>query len=163
MIAGVTPNDRERARDWLALLLGEEPPDGTAAAGRVVLPVLSGSMHPDLPVGSTVAIRPGPWTATRDGDLIVFRRGETLVVHRRLFGLSVGPWSALYQKGNAVRYGGWIDPKLVVGRAVGVRLPNGEEVDLTTPAAHRRGLRNARRGLAADLIARFKRLLGRES
>ena len=163
MIAEETRDELERAREWLALLAGEEPPEDGAEDGRILLPVLSGSMHPDLPVGSTVAIQPGTWTGSRDGDLVVFRRGETLVVHRRLLGLAVGRWAVLYQKGNTLPIGGWIAPDRVVGLAVGVRLPNGEEVDLTTPLARWRGLRRARRGLALDLLARIRRLLGRRS
>jgi hypothetical protein len=153
-----------RVAAWLDLLTGDGAP-GTDPTGKgggqsiYRLPVLSGSMRPDVPVGSTLGIVPARWFETRDGDLIVFRRGNALVSHRRLWAVAAGPLTAIYQKGDATPRGGWIAPGDVVGRVVQVRLPDGAVRDQTTAASRRRGLLRARRSLAADLRQRIRTLV----
>ncbi|MFO7652786.1 MAG: S24/S26 family peptidase [Candidatus Krumholzibacteriia bacterium] len=168
---------RGRAEDWFGLFTGPsagataagEPGagggrtasgDATAdAAGAVDLPVLSGSMRPGIPVGSTLCIRPAVWSATRDGDVVVFRRDGQLLAHRRLLGGQAGPLAFLYEKGDASARGGRLRPDDVVGLVVRVRLPDGTERDLRTPTERHRALRAARRSLAADLRGRLRALL----
>lgn len=151
---------RDRAEEWFALLTDAREP-APHDDRPIRLPVLSGSMRPEIPVGAVLGIRRHRRLQTRDGDLIVFRSAQTLVVHRRLLALKVGSLATLYQKGDAMATGSWIRPAAVVGVAVEVELPDGSRRDLTTRDSRRRALRLARRSLAADLKQRFRNLIGR--
>jgi hypothetical protein len=145
------------------LATGDDPAVTGTASGSArrlyLLPVLSGSMRPDIPVGATLGISTTARAAPRDGDVIVFRQGDALVAHRRLWAVTAGPLALIYQKGDASPRGGWIDRKAVVGRVVELRLPDGEVRDLTTLASRQRALVQARRSLAADLRHRLRALL----
>lgn len=67
-----------------------------AIGGATPLTVLSGSMEPSLPVGSTVVVRPRPAAEIAVGDVITFTdrdtgSGETRVVTHRVIGIEPGP------------------------------------------------------------------------
>ncbi|HYH32320.1 MAG TPA: signal peptidase I [Pseudonocardia sp.] len=66
-----------------------------AATGATALTVLSGSMEPALPVGSTVVVRPRPVSEIAVGDVITFtdrdKSGGTRVVTHRVIGVEPGP------------------------------------------------------------------------
>ncbi|MHA6792590.1 signal peptidase I [Pseudonocardia bannensis] len=67
-----------------------------AIAGATPLTVLSGSMEPALPVGSTVVVRPRPADQIAVGDVITFidrdeTTGDTRVVTHRVIGVEPGP------------------------------------------------------------------------
>jgi signal peptidase I len=67
-----------------------------AATGASALTVLSGSMEPALPVGSTVVVRPTPVTEIAVGDVITFtdrdlESGATRVVTHRVIAVEPGP------------------------------------------------------------------------
>lgn len=67
-----------------------------ALAGARPLTVLSGSMEPSLPVGSTVVVRPEPVEGIAVGDVVTFTDreeggGETRVVTHRVLEVRPGP------------------------------------------------------------------------
>lgn len=67
-----------------------------AIGGATPLTVLSGSMEPALPVGSTVVVRPTPAAEIAVGDVITFtdrttESDETRVVTHRVIGIEPGP------------------------------------------------------------------------
>jgi signal peptidase len=67
-----------------------------ALTGATALTVLSGSMEPALPVGSTVVVRPKPVAEIVVGDVITFTdrddaTGESRVVTHRVIGVESGP------------------------------------------------------------------------
>jgi signal peptidase len=67
-----------------------------AVGGATPLTVLSGSMEPSLPVGSTVVVRPRPPAEIAVGDVITFTdratgSDETRVVTHRVIGIEPGP------------------------------------------------------------------------
>ncbi|WP_219416015.1 signal peptidase I [Pseudonocardia nigra] len=67
-----------------------------ALSGAAALTVLSGSMEPALPVGSTVVVRPRPAAEIAVGDVITFTdrdadSGATRIVTHRVIGIEPGP------------------------------------------------------------------------
>lgn len=67
-----------------------------AIGGATPLTVLSGSMEPALPVGSTVVVRPRPVAEIAVGDVITFtdrdtESDETRIVTHRVIGIEPGP------------------------------------------------------------------------
>jgi hypothetical protein len=128
--------------------------------GEVVsLPVLSGSMRPDIAVGSEIRVRRATWRECARGDVIVFDDASRLVAHRLLLKLRVrGKWCVL-QKGDLNSLGQWIDAGRVVGLVVEVRDAEGERRLLTSAPARRRARRLALRHLARDLRTRISMLV----
>lgn len=87
-----------------------------AADGGFVATVRGGSMGARLPEGTRVVVRGR--RRLLPGDVVVFRNGPALVVHR-LLGLSRGRrgWRLL-TKGDAMRSpDGWVDARRLVGVA----------------------------------------------
>jgi hypothetical protein len=75
--------DPESRRDLRAELL-DAAIELMGRSGRIGrLPMRGGSMLPTLRPGQIVAVEFAPWTLER-GDLLVFRQGDYLVVHRYL-------------------------------------------------------------------------------
>jgi hypothetical protein len=105
---------------WLALT-GQTPPP----TEPVILPLLTGSMRPALPVGARLSIAAGPVADARPGTVLVFRAAERLVAHRVLLVLRAGPWHCLLEKGDANPRGRWRRGGEVCGRVVGATLPDG--------------------------------------
>lgn len=67
-----------------------------AIGGATPLTVLSGSMEPALPVGSTVVVRPRPAAEIAVGDVITYtdrttESDETRIVTHRVIGVEPGP------------------------------------------------------------------------
>nr|MEE4269327.1 hypothetical protein [Candidatus Krumholzibacteria bacterium] len=107
-----SPANRQRVLDvWLGLTGQIALPEGS-----LILPVLSGSMGPQIPLGCRIEIRPGPADQCRLGDVMVYMDEGRLVAHRLLW--RVGPY--LYTKGDANAYGHWIGSSQVKGLIVGV-------------------------------------------
>ena len=50
--------------------------------GLQVYTVMSGSMEPEIPVGSLVLAGKVQGTSLREGDVIVYQRGESRIIHR---------------------------------------------------------------------------------
>ena len=80
-----------------------------------MLPVLSGSMAPCLPVGGSVRVLPSSWRQCRRGDIVVFREAAKVVAHRCLWRLRVPGGCWLFQKGDCDTFGHLIDGRQVVG------------------------------------------------
>ncbi len=95
---------------WLTLTEGAEYRNET-----VRLPVLSGSMLPRIPVGSTLVIAPRTAAGVQRGDVIVFQDGDRLVAHRLLLHLHIGPLQVLFQKGDCNARGSWISANQIKG------------------------------------------------
>lgn len=70
-------------------------------------------MEPLFREGDSVSVACGPLDALQAGDLICFRRGTALVMHRLIERGDDGAW---FEKGDAEACGSWIDPADVVGR-----------------------------------------------
>jgi hypothetical protein len=124
---------------------------------RVVLPVLSGSMMPLMPIGAVLEIAGSAWHDLRPGDVAVFRDGKSLTAHRVLLSLPLPGRPLLYQKGDALPRGAWIDARRVVGAVVAVTPPDGTRLALDDPTARGAAGRLARRYLRWDLRHRLLR------
>lgn len=150
MDRGGKSDNRSRGASWLDLLIGQGPP------GREhELPVLSGSMAPTIPAGSTLVVRAASWRESRDGEVVVFRDEQSLVAHRRLLALPYLVGAFILQKGDANATACWIDAKRIVGIAASVRLPDGQMLELDTPVHATAARQQARRQLLADLRYRL--------
>jgi hypothetical protein len=112
---------------------------------HVILPMLTGSMLPVLPVGSVIEITGVRGRECRRGDVVVFRQDDRLVAHRLLVRLSVAGRGGFLQAGDSISRPGWIGPDVIVGLVTAVRLAGGERRDLRTPAALHDGRRRAAR------------------
>ncbi len=107
-----SPANRQRVLDvWLGLTGQTALPEGP-----LILPVLSGSMGPVIPLGCRIEIRPCSAGQCRLGDVLVYMDEGRLVAHRLLW--RVGPY--LYTKGDANAFGHWIGNPQVKGLIVGV-------------------------------------------
>ena len=50
--------------------------------GNEVYNVVSGSMEPEIPVGSMIVVHPTPAAEIAEGDVIAFTKGEYVITHR---------------------------------------------------------------------------------
>ncbi|NMH99730.1 signal peptidase I [Pseudonocardia acidicola] len=110
-VAGPRPHPVRRVGRWIAalVLVAMVAAAGAVAVvpavtGAAALTVLSGSMEPALPVGSTVVIRPRPVAEIGVGDVITFtdrdrQSGDTRIVTHRVIEVQPGP--AFRTKGDA--------------------------------------------------------------
>lgn len=104
---------------WLALTSDQQ--SAVPVEGTVGLPVLSGSMLPDIPPGSTLLIRAADHRSCRVGDVAVFTEGPyRLVAHRLLLRVGLGSLVFFFQKGDNNPRGGWIRARRICGLAVGL-------------------------------------------
>jgi hypothetical protein len=143
------PTD-ESLTAWLALTAQTPPPQTP-----VVLPMLTGSMRPTLPVGSRLLIAAGSNAGLQPGAVVVFRDGERLVAHRVLLVLHAGPWSCLLEKGDANAWARWRRSGAVCGRVIGLTLSDGTELgDPADPVAASNGLRCHLRSWLLKLVGR---------
>jgi signal peptidase I len=117
------------------------------------LPVLSNSMAPVLISGDEVIVLPCTWEHCTAGDIIVFRQGLSLVVHRYIYFIKKPGKSLVLQKGDAMERGYFIHNDSIIGKGT-VRIREGVEKNLTVKNENRNVLR----------IQRFKILIytGRE-
>lgn len=97
----------------------------------VDLPVLSGSMAPLIMPGSSVRIRSCRPAEIKTGDIIVFKNGNSLTIHRLLIRIPFGGGLFIYQKGDANRFGSWIRSDRVVGVVDAVQDGSGPPVAVT--------------------------------
>jgi len=90
-----TDERQQRLDAWLAL----QDPDPDFA-GTVVLPMLTGSMAPRIPVGARLLIAAARRTPFGVGHVVVFVRGDKLVAHRLILALGRGPDARFVEKGD---------------------------------------------------------------
>lgn len=102
---------------WLTLM-----DDGPAPEGPIRLPVLSGSMLPEIPVKATAHIEKAPARHCLKGQVVVYRDKNRLVVHRILWRLGWGSSLLLFEKGDNNARGGWIKGSQIRGMVVAVDL-----------------------------------------
>lgn len=128
--------DDERLDAWLVLTDQLSPGTDT-----VRLPLLSGSMAPALPSGSTLVIDPHRRRRFGRGDVVVFADGDRLVAHRVLLRLRLPGLDAVLEKGDANPVGRWMASRRIRGVVCEVTLPDGGRVMPRDRAAAGRGLR----------------------
>jgi len=153
------PDNKEQLLDnWLGLT-GKAP----MPEGPLVLPVLSGSMRPGMPLGSRILIEPCQADGVRVGDVTVYLEKDRLVAHRVLWFLGCRTRGWIFQKGDTNRFGHWIRSSSIRG-VVREVLPAedtgnpsvlGQGLDPYSPAAARR----SRRDYLRNLILTGPRLL----
>jgi len=153
------PDKKEQLLDnWLGLT-GKAP----LPEGPLVLPVLSGSMRPDIPLGSRILIEPCQADGVRVGDVTVYLENDRLVAHRVLWLLGGRTRGWIFQKGDTNRFGHWIRSSSIRG-VVRKVLPADEAgkpsvpdqgLDPFSPAAARR----SRQDYLRNLILAGPRLL----
>jgi signal peptidase I len=113
-------------KKWFDLYSGNLDSDSI-----IELPVLSGSMSPLLPIGSMVRIKAASFSQVRFGDIIAFREGGSITMHRLLIRFRLFSKKIVYQKGDANQLGRFITAGSIVGIAIGVIYSNIHK-DLTT-------------------------------
>jgi signal peptidase I len=92
---------------------------GNPEIGKIIrLPILSGSMSPEISPGDIISIECMPWRDCKTGEIIVFRDDKGLVAHRLLLRFRFPGKYYFYQKGDGNRFGGFIDADRVVGVVV---------------------------------------------
>ena len=144
------PNDlasAEATGQW-RLVKGDLGPDES-----VFLTVQSGSMLPQMPVGSRIEVGAMVGSAYRVGDIVVFRRGDRLVAHRLLFGWAVGPGAWFLQRGDGVSPVGLLRPRSILGQVRAVHGTGGTALGLVGFEAEWQARRAARRSLARFLLS----------
>jgi hypothetical protein len=112
----------------------------------VWLPVLSGSMGPLLIPGDEVLILPCSWKCCGTGDIIIFRQGLSLFVHRMIFRGRFFQKVLIFQKGDAMERGGFIPPDSIVGRCAR-RRRGGKELLLDDKKTNMKLVRKIRKKL----------------
>lgn len=128
---------------WL-VLTGQSP----APAGLVYLPMLSGSMSPALPCGSTLEIDPRDPRGFAPGEVVVLDLDGRLVAHRVLLRIRWRGQVRLLEMGDANPRGAWRSARVVVGRVVSATDSEGAPLPApTSPGRARRGLLRHLRGL----------------
>lgn len=146
-------NKKDMLTAWLDLTEGCE-----ASPEPVRLPVLSGSMLPDIPPGATLVIAPCTATDVQRGDVIVFQSENRLVAHRLILQHTIGPLQVLFQKGDCNTHGGWISPSQVKGKVLEVErehdiIPVSSNIAASESVRHL--LRNLFRNLFRNLPKNF--------
>ncbi len=147
--------------NWLNLL------DGSFKDEEIIeLPVLSGSMMPQIIPGKVIRIKCIKKPDLRIGDIIVFREGKEITSHRLIAKISLRNVTFLYQKGDTNRYGKWIKKQKVVGIVDSVQDESGNYISLHTPEMKREGRDRALKqlyqislNLALELPRRIKKWL----
>lgn len=141
------PDDRQQLLDaWLALASAKD------FDGAVVLPMLTGSMAPALPVGARLHIESARRRPFGVGDVVVFVRGEKLTAHRLILCLGFGRDAPYLEKGDWNAGFGLVRRSAVRGVVAAVT-PPGE------PDTAARPLPPSRRAAALSLVRAVKALL----
>jgi signal peptidase I len=87
-------------------------------SGDAILPMLSGSMAPELMPGDALTVRPASAAKVHRGDIVVFRDGARLVAHRLVFAARLGRLCLLVEKGDANLSASFMKPEAIVGIVV---------------------------------------------
>ncbi len=119
---------------WLSLTRNALQPGQT-----VRLPVLSGSMLPNLPLGAVLEIEPVEIGDCRYGDVIVFQDApQRLTAHRVIGSLGFGSMRLFLQKGDNNATGHWIRGAGVRGRIRRVLPADEDETGALVPHSRER-------------------------
>jgi signal peptidase I len=89
--------------------------------GKGWLPVLTGSMAPLIHPGNQVLVGSVPGDEISFGDIIVFKRNESLYVHRVINKRRTPSGLRFVEKGDATYYYGLVNANQVIGRVTAVR------------------------------------------
>lgn len=130
---------------WLALAEDGVKPQ----PGPIRLPVLTGSMLPEVPVGSFLHIEKIESRHCRNGDLVIYRMDDRLVAHRVLLRLGWNNSWVIFEKGDNTARGHWILGRRIRGRAVAVERAGQPPLPLATNP------KLARQSLWADILDRL--------
>jgi hypothetical protein len=152
---GIVADSADRldtAANWWRLFQGRLAPEE-----RVEVPVLTGSMAPCLPVGSTLIVAPARGGTCRVGDVVVFRDGDRLVAHRLLWSWPPGRPRRYLQAGDGISRLGWVAATAILGLVVAVRDADRSTRDLRSPEARREGIRSAHRRLRRAVLAPLRK------
>lgn len=142
---------RELTQRWFKLLTG------SLKKGKTVeLPVLSESMLPLLQPGKNIRIQRVSWRKCSRGDIIVFRSGNNLTVHRLLLRIRIGEARFFYQKGDFNPFGHIIRAQRVVGRVIECKDRNNNTVNLNSVESRRNARRIAFKQLLRAAVALFR-------
>jgi signal peptidase I len=129
---------QKKIADWFDLINGLIP------QGRIIeLPVLSGSMAPGIMPGKNIKIKSVSPDTARRGDIIVYKNGNSLNMHRMLARIPLGNKTVIYQKGDAMRFGSWISRERVVGIVTAIQDDGGNYIDISHPEAKENARRTA--------------------
>ena len=142
------PDDRQQLLDaWLALA---DP--AADFPGTVILPMLTGSMAPAIPVGARLVIAAARRRPFGAGHVVVFERGGKLVAHRLLFALGFGPGTLYLEKGDWNATAGLVRRRQVRGVVTGWRKAQSPDSPLVA-------VPRSRRAAALSLLRSIKALL----
>lgn len=133
-------NKQKKIADWFDLINGLIPHGVT-----IELPVLSGSMAPCIMPGNNIKVMSVSSDSVRMGDIIVYKNGNSLAMHRMLARIPLVNTSFIYQKGDASQFGNWIRQNRVVGIVTAIQDEQGEYTDITRPEAKKNAKRAAYR------------------
>ena len=144
------PDREERLDAWLALT-GQTP----APPGPVRLPMLTGSMLPDIPVGAVLEVEKASGDHCRPGDVVVYRLDNRLVAHRILWRLALGGRRLFFEKGDTNERGGWIRGAQICGLVRAIHLgPERQELPRNPDR-----VRQGRTAVLRELLLRAPRRL----
>jgi len=116
---------REEINSWIELKFNE------LQAGKIAeIAMLSGSMMPLLVPGKKIRVEPVNPIDIQIGDIVVFKDRKGLTAHRVLLKLHVFHKQYFLQKGDANRYGSFIDEKHIRGRVIAVVINDTDYSDL---------------------------------
>lgn len=139
--------DKNLLSHWLKLL------DGTFNDGEIIeLPVLTGSMMPCILTGKKIRINCLKEPELNVGDIIVYRDGKEITSHRLIVKINFFKRTYLYQKGDACRFGKWIDKRQVVGIVNSAQDRSGNYISFITPDEKKEGKELALRHLNRTLL-----------
>lgn len=129
---------------------------GKPEIGQVLkLPILSGSMFPELSPGDILSIECIPWYECEIGDIIVFKSDKGLIAHRFLFRISFLGECYFYQKGDRNRFGEFINANNVVGVVLESEDVTGNIKHFIETVKRKQFKKLARNQLKKDVIERF--------
>lgn len=88
--------------------------------------------------GKNIKIRSVSGKDVSMGDIIVFKNGKSLTMHRMLARIPFASFAFLYQKGDASQFGNWIRHERVVGIVIAIQDETGTYIDISCPAAKKK-------------------------
>ncbi len=90
------------------------------AGKKVTLDVCSNSMEPAIKVGDFISLHMSASVEYKPGDIVVFLRGDDIVVHRLIKKKSINGEFLFCEKGDNVCAWTWIAEKKLLGRVASI-------------------------------------------